>query len=138
MSVFHIHHIIPKHRWKELHGSLEGINVPWNIIRLTVPEHAEYHRRLWEEWGRWQDELAWKTLTGQITNAESIKEAQRRGQLGKPKSEETKKRMSIALTNPSEETRSKMRDAKRNYVPWNKGKKTNLIPWNKGIKTSLR
>ena len=37
-------------------------------------------------------------------------------------SEETKKKMSEALKNPSEETRQKMRDAKIGYVPINKGR----------------
>ena len=66
--VTHKHHIIPKHAG--------GIDDPSNLIELTVEEHAEAHKKLWEEFGRWQDQVAWKTLSGQITCAEAIKIAQ--------------------------------------------------------------
>jgi hypothetical protein len=59
----HIHHIVPKH--------MGGSNDPSNLIELTVEEHAEAHRILWEKHGKWQDKIAWKTLSGQI----SIQEA---------------------------------------------------------------
>lgn len=42
-----------------------------NLVLLTVEEHAEAHKKLWEQYGRWQDKIAWKTLSGQI----SIQEA---------------------------------------------------------------
>ena len=42
-----------------------------NLISLTVEEHAEEHKKLWEKYGHWQDKIAWKTLSGQI----SIQEA---------------------------------------------------------------
>ena len=48
-----------------------GSNDPSNLIELTIEEHAEAHKKLWEEQGCWQDKIAWKTLSGQI----SIQEA---------------------------------------------------------------
>ena len=48
-----------------------GSNDPSNLVELTVEEHAEAHRILWEKHGKWQDKIAWKTLSGQI----SIQEA---------------------------------------------------------------
>jgi len=54
----HKHHIIPKHAG--------GTDDPDNLIELTVDEHAEAHRKLYEEHGRWQDFMAWKALSGQI------------------------------------------------------------------------
>ena len=59
----HLHHIVPRHAG--------GSNDSSNLIELTVEEHAEAHRLLWEQHGRWQDKIAWKTLSGQI----SIQEA---------------------------------------------------------------
>ena len=43
----HKHHIIPRHTG--------GSNHPSNIVVLSVEEHAEAHRKLYEEHGRWQD-----------------------------------------------------------------------------------
>lgn len=61
--MIHKHHIIPKH--------MGGSDDPSNLISLSVEEHAEEHRKLWEKYGHWQDKIAWKTLSGQI----SIQEA---------------------------------------------------------------
>ena len=44
----HKHHIIPKH--------MGGSDDPENIIELSVDEHAEAHRLLYEEYGRPQDQ----------------------------------------------------------------------------------
>lgn len=58
----HRHHIIPKH--------MGGSNDPSNLIELTIEEHAEAHRKLYEDYGHWQDYLAWKSLSGQINSDE--------------------------------------------------------------------
>lgn len=47
-----------------------GTDDPANLIELTIEEHAEAHRLLWETHGRWQDEVAWKALSGQIDASE--------------------------------------------------------------------
>lgn len=60
----HKHHIIPKHAG--------GTDDPSNIIELTVPEHAEAHRKLWEEHGRKQDYVAWKGLSGDLSRQEIL------------------------------------------------------------------
>ena len=66
MKEKHKHHIIPRHAG--------GTDNPENIVELTIEEHAEAHRKLYEEHGRWQDELAWKGLSGQIGKDELIQE----------------------------------------------------------------
>lgn len=62
MTIYHKHHIIPKHAG--------GTDDPSNIVLLTIEEHATAHENLWKEHGRWQDYCAWKSLTNQITNSE--------------------------------------------------------------------
>lgn len=62
----HKHHIIPKHAG--------GTDDPSNLIELTVEEHAEAHRLLWEQYGKKEDELAWKGLAGLIGKEELLHE----------------------------------------------------------------
>jgi len=58
----HKHHIIPKH--------MGGSNDPSNLIELTVEQHAQAHLELYEKYGKWQDLIAFKMLSGQITTNE--------------------------------------------------------------------
>ena len=62
----HWHHIVPKHAG--------GSDEPSNLEHLTVEEHAEAHRKLYEQYGRWQDKIAWQTLSGQISIQEAREE----------------------------------------------------------------
>lgn len=66
--IYHNHHIVPRHAG--------GTDDPSNLIRLTVEEHAEAHRKLYEKYGRWQDRIAWMSLSGMIDKQEIIKEIQ--------------------------------------------------------------
>jgi hypothetical protein len=43
-----------------------GTDDPSNIIELTVEEHANAHRDLYVMHGKYQDKIAWMTLSGQI------------------------------------------------------------------------
>lgn len=64
----HKHHIIPKH--------MGGTDDPENLVELTIEEHAEAHRKLFEEYGCWQDEIAWKGLAKMIEKSEIIRRVQ--------------------------------------------------------------
>lgn len=79
----HKHHIIPRHAG--------GTDDPSNLIELTVEEHAEAHKKLWEEHGRWQDEVAWKALSGQIGKEEAAVLAIKRANTGRKRSETFKR-----------------------------------------------
>jgi hypothetical protein len=43
------------------------------MVRLSVADHAEAHRLLYEEHGRWQDKLAWQSLAGKVGREEIIR-----------------------------------------------------------------
>ena len=59
-EITHKHHIIPKHAG--------GTDDSTNLIELTIEDHAEAHRLLYEQYGRWQDKVAWHGLA-KLTNA---------------------------------------------------------------------
>lgn len=63
---YHNHHIIPRH--------MGGTDDPSNLIKLTIEEHAEAHRLLWEQYEKQEDRLAWLGLSGMISKEELIKE----------------------------------------------------------------
>ena len=84
-NIYHKHHIIPKHAG--------GIDHPDNLVLLTVEEHSEAHRILYEKHGRWQDKLAFEGLAGMIGNEEIIKIKQ-----SQPKTDEHKRKISEAHT----------------------------------------
>ena len=57
-QVLHQHHIIPRHAG--------GTDDPTNLVYLTIEEHANAHRALYEQYSRQEDYLAWKGLAGLI------------------------------------------------------------------------
>ena len=60
----HIHHIIPRH--------MGGTNDPSNLIELTVAEHAQAHKELYEQHGKLEDKVAWLALSGQAKDPEFV------------------------------------------------------------------
>lgn len=64
--LLHKHHIIPRHAG--------GTDDPSNLVYLTVEQHAEAHRVLWETYGRIQDWRAWNGLSRQIGREEILKQ----------------------------------------------------------------
>jgi hypothetical protein len=51
-----------------------GTNDSNNLKEVTVKEHAQAHKELYEKYGHWQDKLAWQGLSGQIGKEKIIKE----------------------------------------------------------------
>lgn len=69
MTMYHFHHIIPRH--------MGGTDDPDNLIKLTIEEHAEAHKLLYEKYGRDEDRLAWLGLARMIEGQDKIKELTR-------------------------------------------------------------
>lgn len=56
MSIYyHKHHIIPKH--------MGGSDDPSNLVIVTVEQHANLHKQLWEDLGDIRDYYAWLGLS---------------------------------------------------------------------------
>jgi hypothetical protein len=109
----HLHHIIPRH--------MGGSNDPENLIELTVEEHAEAHRKLWEEHNKWQDYMAWMALSGQIKSDDIRRELSRLTWTGRKHTEEAKSKIKAAraLQTTSDETRIKMSNTRKGKpVTW--------------------
>ncbi len=69
--VLHNHHVVPRHAG--------GTDEPGNLVLLTVEEHAEAHKALYEKHGRTEDKLAWLGLAGMIGQEELFLERSRLG-----------------------------------------------------------
>jgi hypothetical protein len=99
---YHKHHIIPKH--------MGGTDEPENIVEITIEEHANIHKQLWEDLGHWQDEVAYRMLSGQISAYEATIQAIKKTQTGRKHSEKERKIRSEYAKNRkwSEETKLKI------------------------------
>lgn len=76
----HKHHIIPRH--------MGGSDDPSNLIELSVEEHAEAHKLLFEKYKNQKDYIAWQALTGLITKEEARRLAISASLTGKKQSKE--------------------------------------------------
>ena len=61
----HNHHIIPKH--------MGGTDDPSNLVELTVAEHAQAHKELYEKYGKTEDLCAYYMLSGKNLDPEFVK-----------------------------------------------------------------
>ena len=87
-----------------------GSDDPSNLVELTVEEHAEAHRKLWEQYGNIKDYCAWKGLSGQIGKEEIIRLLM--DPTGRVHTEETKQKISQSHKGKpkhTEESKEKLR-----------------------------
>ena len=92
MKNTHTHHIIPKHAG--------GTDDPSNLVELTVKEHASAHKKLYEQYGRWQDKMAYESLLKLKPRHKITKEIQRQTGLmsrGRKLSEQARKNISNGM-----------------------------------------
>lgn len=130
----HRHHIIPKH--------IGGTDDPSNLVELTIEEHADAHRVLYEQHGRWQDYVAWKGLLGLITEEErmEIMYAVRRGKKGKDcRDFMTEEQITRWKENLSKAAKGRKKSAEwmKKHTERMRGANNPLYgkdPWNKGKK----
>jgi len=136
----HKHHIIPKHAG--------GTDDESNLVELTIKEHADAHKKLYDEYGRPEDKLAWQCLAGMLSKEEIIREVcslagkkggAKGGKAGKGKKqtpEWIEKRKMIGEKNPmygriwSEEENKSRKDFMKNEVKKTEGEwrgTTNLL-----------
>ena len=70
--MLHWHHIIPKHAG--------GTDDSSNMKQITIEDHAEEHKILYEKYGKLEDSLAYRGLLGLISKKDILKElCSRRG-----------------------------------------------------------
>lgn len=70
-----------------------GTDHPANLVELTVEEHAEAHRLLFEKHGNWQDYCAWQALSGRIGREEALRMAQGSANRGRKRTPDQLERM---------------------------------------------
>jgi hypothetical protein len=102
MSIYHKHHIIPKH--------MGGSDDPSNLVYVTIEQHANLHKQLWEDLGYWQDRVAWQGLSRMLGKDEIISEVIRRSQSGRKKTQSEIEKIRNARLGKklSKETKDKM------------------------------
>lgn len=97
-----------------------GSNDPSNLVELTIEEHAEAHRILYEKYNRWQDKVAWMGLAKMIDKEEHIYMLLSEGKKGIPRSEEVKRKIKeTKKINPNkltDEHRHKISEANKNKI----------------------
>ena len=116
----HKHHIIPKH--------MGGTDDPNNIIELSVSDHAEAHRILFEKYGKKEDKFAWLGLSSQIGQEEIWMERSSIGgenNKGISKSSEHRRKISEAL-----------RGSRGSRIPMSEERKINISKAMMGNKSS--
>lgn len=128
----HKHHIIPKH--------MGGTDDPSNLVDLSIEDHAEAHRKLYEEHGHWQDRVAWQGLLGLIGHETIMREMYdaRKGEgnffYGKKHTEETKR-----IIGEKNRIANKGKKRSKEYIEYIRERMTGegnpgygKTPWNKG------
>jgi hypothetical protein len=100
--MFYKHHIIPRHAG--------GTDDPANIELVTLEEHAERHRVLWEQYGRIQDKCAWLLLSGNVKLGHEawLEILQENGRKSKGRRHTVEYRQRMVGTKLSEASRKKM------------------------------
>ena len=69
----HRHHLIPKH--------MGGTDDEDNLTPpISIELHAEFHRLLWEDFGKYEDFIAWRCLSGRMSSEDARIAAAKIGQ----------------------------------------------------------
>lgn len=82
--MYHKHHIMPRH--------MGGSDDSSNLKLVTIEQHAEEHKQLWERYGKKKDFIAWQALSGNISSEEARIEAVKAANTGRKQTEEHKRK----------------------------------------------
>ena len=104
---YHMHHKVPKH--------MGGSDAADNLVKLSVADHAEAHRKLFEQYGHYQDEIAWKALSGQINGQEAIRAIQSETMKNRVYTAEIRKNMSDGQMGKKYDRKGKCAEEKNNF-----------------------
>ena len=116
-----------------------GSDDPENLVYLSIEEHAEAHRKLYEKHGRWQDRIAWHSLAGLITKEEVLRQMydERKGEknyfYGKTHSPETKNKISENRKGKGKGIKQTEEWIEKRKVYGEKNARFGKDPWNKGL-----
>ena len=67
--LMHKHHIIPRY--------MGELMMQENLVEVTIAQHAMFHYCNYQLWNNIEDYVAWRGLSGQISEAEFIVEKQK-------------------------------------------------------------
>jgi hypothetical protein len=108
-----------------------GTYDPSNVVLLTIRQHALAHKKLFQQHQKYEDWLAWKALSGQISKkdlSEEVEQLRRQhiseGLQGRVVSQQTREKISRSNKGKpkSLKHRANLSAAQMGRVPWNKGK----------------
>lgn len=86
-----------------------GSDDPSNLIELTIEEHAEAHRKLYEQYGKVEDKIAWQSLAGLIPKADAMRELHKLGRNNADKAMREK----YGVVNPGQLSHNRIASAER-------------------------
>jgi hypothetical protein len=95
-----------------------GSNDPSNIIELTIEEHAEAHKSLYEQYGNVKDKVAWLALSKLITKKEVMRELHK---LGRKKTDEFLLK-EYGVVNPGQLEKNRVKSSERAKLMHKEGK----------------
>lgn len=116
-----------------------GSDEPSNLLKVNTAMHAFLHKLLWEEHGNQYDYIAWKCLSGQISNEEANVMATKVANIGKDPWNKGKKGVQPSTRKGkmrTEKEKKKISEGTKKAVAEGKkgGRKKGCVPWNKGKK----
>jgi hypothetical protein len=128
--IWHKHHMIPRHKG--------GTDDKSNLLKCNAACHAFIHKVLWEEEGDQYDYIAWKALSGQISQMEANILATKKANTGRPPWNKGKKGVQKSTRKGKPRTDAEKKKiaegTKKAMVGVKCGRKKGSIPWNKGKK----